>query len=628
VTKDRADRTTESKSANARDGLFSLHARTTLGQIRLRLARLQATDAELEARLDDLEHVITRWEEADRLTDETLLRSLANASDQKAELEQARLAVSDLVENLHEDRARLLEARAALDRDITERRRAEEALQRSEASFRTLVERLPDPLFVHRDGVLVYANPAFLTWLGLDDAKDLVGRTVFEAFVHPEDRGLAEERIRLTKVGGGAQAVEVRFVRRDGQTRVMDTTGVRLVFDGEPANVVIARDITDQREMQARLLLSDRMASVGTLAAGVAHEINNPLAYVTANLDMIAEEIQTLGRDDPSARTKELGEMTQEARHGAERVRKIVRGLKTFSRLDEEQRVTLDVRQVLDLSINMAFNEVRHRARLVKDYGDAPSVEADEARLGQVFINLLVNAAQAIPEGQADRNEIRLVTSTDASGRAVVEVRDTGRGIAGEHLRRIFDPFFTTKAIGEGTGLGLSICHNHVVSLGGQLTVSSEVGKGAVFRVSLPPARSERVVRPLPQPISTRPPTRRGQILVVDDDLTLGSAFRRVLDAEHDVTFVTNGREALAQLTSGKRFDVILCDLMMPEMTGMDLYAELRKVAPDVIDRMMFITGGAFSPTARQFLDQVPNQRFEKPFDVHTLRAAVRGFLR
>jgi signal transduction histidine kinase len=383
-----------------------------------------------------------------------------------------------------------------------------------------------------------------------------------------------------------------------------------------------------RQKLQDQLVIADRMSAVGTLAAGVAHEINNPLAYVMSNLDLIAEEIQTLAGGSSSSRIPELADMVNEARQGAERVRKIVRGMKTFARADEERRAPLDVKAVLELSINMAFHEIRHRARVVKDYGAVPLVEADEARLGQVFLNLLVNAAHAIPEGQVDKNEIRIVTRTHLSGRVVVEVRDTGRGIPPEVLRRVFDPFFTTKDIGQGTGLGLSICRNLVVAMGGEIVAESDPGKGTTFRVTLPPAGPERPEEKKERPTSRPPEGRRGHVLVVDDDPMIGATLRRALQKEHEVTLVTDGREALDLLLGGQSFDVILCDLMMPNMTGMELHAELSRRLPEVVVRMVFVTGGAFTPAGRGFLDSVPNQRLEKPFAPQNLRALVRALVR
>jgi len=372
-------------------------------------------------------------------------------------------------------------------------------------------------------------------------------------------------------------------------------------------------------------MLGDRLACVGTLAAGVAHEINNPLAYVSTNLDLLAEELRSIEGASPSRRLRELEELAREARQGAERVRKIVRGLKTFSRADSERRVILDVHQVLDLALNMSFNEIRHRAQLVKDYGDVPAVEADESRLGQVFVNLLVNAAHAIPEGQADRHEIRIVTRTEAE-RAIVEIHDTGAGIPADVIGRIFDPFFTTKEIGVGTGLGLSISHSIVADLAGEITVHSEVGKGTTFRVALPATRA----RPANDAVADTPiggTARAGRVLIVDDDEIGARSLSRIL-RPNEVTITHNGRQALDAILAGKQFDVILCDLMMPEMTGMDLHREIARERPELVNRMIFMTGGAFTPAARDFLDRVPNDRLEKPYEVQSLRALVQRLLR
>jgi CheY-like chemotaxis protein len=280
----------------------------------------------------------------------------------------------------------------------------------------------------------------------------------------------------------------------------------------------------------------------------------------------------------------------------------------------------VDVRGILESATQMAWHEIRHRAKLVKSFADVPPVEANEARLGQVFLNLLVNAAQAIPEGQADKHEIRVSTRTDEHGTVVVEVTDTGMGIAPENMTRIFDPFFTTK--GEsGTGLGLSISHGAIRALGGDIKVTSVPGRGTTFQVLLPPAKtwrgsvpvSSHEVRPLP----------RRKVLVVDDERLVGEAIARALSEENDVEVVTEAQQALARIARGDVYDVILCDLMMPVMTGMDLYAEIVRVAPKLAGRLVFMTGGAFTSRARAFLESVVNPCLEKPLDTSKLRSII-----
>jgi PAS domain S-box-containing protein len=403
-------------------------------------------------------------------------------------------------------------------------------------------------------------------------------------------------------------------VRRDAGGAVLGYIGV-------------GRDVTERRRAEAelkraseRLAVADRMASVGTLAAGVAHEINNPLAYVISNLSSARESAAAL----PGG-AGELQEALGEAREGAERVRRIVAELRTFSRPDEAARGSIDVRRVLDAAMNLARHEIRHRAQVVKRYEDVPPVDANESRLAQAFLNLVVNAAQAIPEGHAEENQI-LLAARFAEGRVRVEVADTGVGIAPEHLGRIFDPFYTTKPVGVGTGLGLSICHGIVASLGGEIRVESAPGKGSTFTVVLPAAPA----LPLPQaaePPAAAPAGRRGRVLVVDDEPPLAQSLRRTLGREHDVVAVSSGRAALDLVARGERFDVILCDLMMPEITGMDLSERLAREAPDAARALVFMTGGAFTPRAREFLDDPSRRYIEKPFDLETLRSLVRDLV-
>jgi CheY-like chemotaxis protein/two-component sensor histidine kinase len=323
----------------------------------------------------------------------------------------------------------------------------------------------------------------------------------------------------------------------------------------------------------------------------------------------------------------ELVEALRDARDGADRVRIIVRDLKTFSRAQEDLRTCVDVQRVLESSLRMAWNEVRHRARLVKQYTPVPAVEANESRLGQVFLNLIVNAAQAIGEGHADKNEIRLRTRSDALGRVIVEVEDTGPGIGPEVMRRLFTPFFTTKQPGVGTGLGLSICHRIVTGLGGEIVVDSEIGRGTMFRIVLPAASNVAVSEESTPPPVSRVAARRGRVLIVDDDPIVGSAVRRIVGSEHDVVTLTSAQEALARISAGERFDVVVCDLMMPVMTGVEFYEELSIKSPEHARRIVFLTGGAFTAKTRQFLDQVPNPRLDKPFEAQDLRALVSEML-
>jgi signal transduction histidine kinase/ActR/RegA family two-component response regulator len=386
------------------------------------------------------------------------------------------------------------------------------------------------------------------------------------------------------------------------------------------------------------VVLAERMRSTGTLAAGVAHEINNPLAAILGNVEHVMSELSTKAahtrenalderREAEAKWLEELIEALVDARDGAERVRKIVRDLRTFALTDDDDQAEIDPRTVLDAALDMAENEIRHRAQLVRSYDEVPFIRANTARLGQVILNLLLNAAQAIPEGNAARNEIRVGLRHDGA-RVLITVRDSGPGILPEHVGRIFDPFFTTKPVGVGTGLGLSICHSVVKSLGGEIRVESVVGTGTLFEISFPRARQELVETTSPSSKQLRAAVARARILFVDDDAMIGKAMTRTLSKDHDVVLRQSAREALGLLLAGEIFDVVFCDVMMPEMTGMDFHAELLARLPRVAEQVVFLTGGAFTPRAVAFLQAVGNVRLEKPVSGGTLSAFIAERMR
>ncbi len=392
--------------------------------------------------------------------------------------------------------------------------------------------------------------------------------------------------------------------------------------------VAVFRDVTAEKATAERLAVSDRMASVGTLAAGVAHEINNPLASIIANVHLAVQDVAHFEKSaGTSAELEQLRDELRDAAESADRIRNIVRDLRVFSRSEEDTTGPVDVHRVMESTLRMAWNEIRHRARLVRNYGKVWPVEASESRLGQVFLNIVVNAAQAIPEGYSESNEIRISTDTREDGHVVIEITDTGPGIPPEVLGRLFTPFFTTKPRGMGIGLGLSISHQIVTMFGGSIEVQSEVGKGTTFRVALPPARSEEATR-APAVARVEGARRRGKVLVVDDEPMIVKAVKRTLSAEHDVVTVESAEHALALLRAGERFDVIFCDLMMPQITGMELHAQLVRADQDLADKMIFLTGGAFTAAAKAFLAAVPNLRIDKPFDLLQLRALVNDRVR
>jgi C4-dicarboxylate-specific signal transduction histidine kinase len=435
--------------------------------------------------------------------------------------------------------------------------------------------------------------------------------------VHPDD--VPEVRARLLALFRGEVPIH-DFEHRipgTGPIRSIRVRGriTRRAADGTPLRfAAVVSDVTERRAMQTQLDLSQRMAALGSLAAGVAHEINNPLSSVCANLDFLGGEV----RGQPA-----LAGVVAEARDGAERVRDVVRGLRAFSSARADGPAPVDVRAELEAAIRLAMNEIRHRARLELRIGDLPLVAAGAHELGQVFLNVLLNAAQAIPEGRAWGNVITVEAGRTVDGAASVRIRDTGVGIPPQVLERIFEPFYTTKPLGVGTGLGLAIAHRIVTGAGGRIEVETQVGHGTAFHVVLPAAEATGPAEqtpPEPAPAASSP---RRRVLVVDDDALVLRSVARTLSDRCEVSACSSAVEALARIEGGERFDALLCDLMMPEMTGMELHARLAARVPGLARRMLFITGGAFTEAAMRFLAEEKPPCIEKPFEPDQLRQAV-----
>lgn len=390
------------------------------------------------------------------------------------------------------------------------------------------------------------------------------------------------------------------------------------------------RDVTDARDLEVRRLQSEKLASIGLLAAGVAHEINNPASFVLHNLDAVLSVLQTMDEklaSQPRA-ARLLGtqalmfdamSILQESKEGMARIARIVRDLHSFSRVDDDTQVATDANVSLESALSMLRNELRYRATVVRDLRATQHVPGGAARLGQVFLNIILNAAHAMAEGGPERHRL-WVRSFDTEGAVVVEIQDSGPGISAEVLSRVFESFYTTKPRGVGTGLGLPISRDIVLSLGGKIEAESEPGCGALFRVTLPSVAAKD--QPAVPKIEGRPGRRR-RILAVDDETLLLKAYRRMLIDYHDVEIRSSAKEALELLATDRDFEVILCDLQMPGMSGAEFFSVVRELYPDLPQRFLFITGGAFAPEARRFLEDSPPACINKPFALDELLSRI-----
>jgi two-component system cell cycle sensor histidine kinase/response regulator CckA len=535
-------------------------------------------------------------------------------------------------------------ARTAIDlvvdelRDVNERlvvtsiraQETSEAAQQDRARLRALLEALNEGVaLVDGAGTVVLLNHAARRIMGLAPAAVQLAIIATLDFRRLDMTSLSEGEHPLARAQRGEAFLdtEMLLVRADGDARrVMTSCTTTMDRDRDRDRgalaIIVFRDITGRRELEARLAQTERLAAIGTLAAGVAHEINNPLAIVLTNIELALEGVRRASTTgSPSAR-EEIEAMLADARVGAERIRRVVSSLGTFATRAADQRSIVDVRAVLETAIDLTLNELRHRATLEKVFGDLPLVEVDDAELGRVFVNLLMNAAHALPETGGACNQIRIVTSTDRAGRAVIEISDTGPGIPPDVLPRIFDPFFTTKDVGAGAGLGLSICRNIVLAMGGEIVVESQLGVGTTSRIVLPPSATA----PVAESPARVAPSRKATVLVVDDEPAIGVVLRRVLTA-YDVTLATSVTQALHLIEGGTVFDVMLSDLMMPERSGIDFYEALQRIDPLLAARVVFVTGGAFTPVAAEFLARVPNERLRKPFEADHVRELLRKIL-
>lgn len=534
---------------------------------------------------------------------------------------------------------RIVDLRGALEISVY-RHRMEKSLHERERWYATTLESIADAVVsVDLGGNVIFMNPVAETLTGTR-AADALGRPAREILQ------LSSAELEISGNTPLEQALRDNCAVQLQESGLLNlTTGARhmitdsaapVISDGTAIGaVMVFRDVTDQRRMQKQLELSNHLASLGTMAAGVAHEVNNPLAVVTANAEIVERKLadmkmQLQGQRSAIESLEEMAQALADVREAGSRIAKIVTDLRAFSRPSRAPHTSIsgaaDVRSCIEWAARTTAHELKGRAKLsLRVREDLPFVNADETRLGQVLVNLIVNAAHAISPGAVADNDVIVTADLDARSWVVMAVSDTGCGIALVDQPKIFDPFFTTKEPQAGTGLGLSICHGIVSALGGELTFSSTPGVGSLFSVALPPSTAADCAQLAPAH-SARKTVLTGRLLLVDDEVMVLRFLARALCA-HELVHATSAQDALKILDEEKPFDLILCDLAMAQMTGADFYEAVLARDPGLSHRIVFMSGGAITQGLTDFLKAVPNARLEKPFALSKLDDEVQRLL-
>ncbi len=417
-------------------------------------------------------------------------------------------------------------------------------------------------------------------------------------------------------------------------------TGIQdYIFKSELNDATLVRSLNHAisrhraSELQRRIESAQRQISLGRVAGGVVHEVNNMATVVLSSLEDLRARLDVLrnaSHVDPRPVLSELIELLEQDISAMSRMNALAGDLRIFAQREAKNTGALDLNDAVRSTLRLLDRRLRLRAELSFELSDVPSVHADESKLSQVLINLLLNAADAVDEGSTSERRIRVATRFDPPW-VMLEVSDTGCGIPKADIDRVFEPFFSSKPLGRGSGLGLSICAELVASWDGRLEVESEEGQGSCFRVKLPisPRSTRRGggISTAVLPRASRRVRRSARVLLIDDMDAPRRAIRRLMDREHVVEEAASGAEGLELLAAGPPFDVVLCDLMMPEMDGMGFYRRALEIDSGLIDRCIFLTGGAFTEDSQASLGDVDVPVLGKPLTRATLLGAIDEIL-
>lgn len=478
------------------------------------------------------------------------------------------------------------------------------AIAKSTEGLRTFIENVPEVLFFVRDGLFIPSNRAARSLFGHDPLPpESLGRDVRDV---ERLRSVVETRNQTPRT------LSVGVMTKDGAERV-ECTVVSMTLEDEQRIVASVRRIGEREELERRLRMSDRLSSLGTMAAGVAHEINNPLAYITANLEY---SIDNLCGNLPADQVEPL----REALDGSRRVADIVSQLQRFAAQPTgSEDLSTQVEDAMQIALRIARARIKHAARIEVDiFPDLPDVELSEGQLSQVILNLVTNALDAMPPDRTSQANVVSIRADRVESGVCVSVEDNGSGMD-EHTRdHLFDPFFTTKSTGDGMGLGMSITHSIVTLAGGTIEVESELGRGSTFRLFLPVA-ANALIEESEQSDAT---LVARSVLLVDDDRLVLRAMERLIGRNHRVATARGVADA-KQLMELQSFDVVVCDVMMPGLTGTDLYNWVVENHPSMRDRFLFLTGGLTSHEIERRVASLGVPLLAKPLSAHEFEQAV-----
>ncbi len=499
-------------------------------------------------------------------------------------------------------------------------------LARSEQNFRNSIDNSSVGIsIVNRDGRLVYVNKSLLDFYGYASMADLRAVPLRDRFTPRSYAEHQERRRRMDKENICSHSIELEIVRKDGVIRHLAASCNKVIWDGRQHALVTYQDITERKEaeenrraVEQKAQVASRLAAIGEMAAGMAHEINNPLTAIIGYADLVLEH-EGVPED-----VKEDIRLIADSGH---RVADIVSRLLAFARQSKTVRICSDLNELIEGTLKMRQYALKTGGIEVERNFDPelPPTTVDPLQLQQVFLNLIVNAEQAMKSARG-RGVLRIATSLLPGDIIRLSFTDDGPGINPENIDKLFHPFFTTKPVGEGTGLGLSLSHGIVSQHDGALYCRSELGQGASFIIELPVSSESDEAAPAPQPPAAACDVHARVLVIDDEDAIRAFISRSLAQLGHQVESTASAVEALAWLFE-RDYDAVILDIRMPGLSGIDIYHRLKERRPDLARRLIFITGDVMGGDVRRFFEDNQLHYLMKPFSKAEIASALCDLL-